>query len=65
MTLMTHMKLIGTDEVARLLGVGRATVHRWAESGQLHQVGEVGKRGTRVFDRAEVEALASKETAAK
>lgn len=65
MILMTHIKLIGTDEVARLLGVGRATVHRWAESGQLHQVGEVGKRGTRVFDRAEVEALASKETAAK
>ena len=58
---MTHMNLIGTDEVSRLLGVGRATVHRWAESGRLHQVGEVGKRGTRVFDRAEVEALASEE----
>lgn len=63
MMFMTQMKLIGTDEVSRLLGVGRATVHRWAESGQIHQIGEVGKRGTRVFDRKEIEALAAKEAA--
>lgn len=62
---MNHMELIGTAEAAQLLGIGRATVHRWAESGRLHQVGELGKRGVRVFDRAEIEALASREVAEK
>lgn len=63
MMLMTHMELIGTADAARLLGIGRATVHRWAESGRIRQVGELGKRGIRVFDLAEIEALAEKEKA--
>ena len=58
---MSQIELIGTADAAQLLGIGRATVHRWAESGRLHQVGELGKRGVRVFDRAEIEQLAKQE----
>lgn len=61
MILMTQIELIGTAETARLLGIGRATVNRWAESGRIEQVGELGKRGIRVFDRAAIEAIAQKE----
>lgn len=61
MMLMSQMELIGTADAAQLLGIGRATVHRWAESGRLNQVGELGKRGVRVFDRAEIEQLAKQE----
>lgn len=61
MILMSQMELIGTADAAQLLGIGRATVHRWAESGRLNQVGELGKRGVRVFDRAEIEQLAKQE----
>ncbi|WP_408936380.1 helix-turn-helix transcriptional regulator [Corynebacterium tuberculostearicum] len=58
---MSQIELIGTADAAQLLGIGRATVHRWAESGRLNQVGELGKRGVRVFDRAEIEQLAKQE----
>ena len=61
MMLMSQIELIGTADAAQLLGIGRATVHRWAESGRLNQVGELGKRGVRVFDRAEIEQLAKQE----
>lgn len=61
MMLMSQMELIGTADAAQLLGIGRATVHRWAESGRLNQVGELGKRRVRVFDRAEIEQLAKQE----
>lgn len=61
MMLMTQIELIGTAETARLLGIGRATVNRWAESGRISQVGELGKRGIRVFDRAAIEAIAASE----
>lgn len=63
--LMSQMELIGTADAAQLLGIGRATVHRWAESGRLNQVGELGKRGVRVFDRAEIEEMARREKGEK
>lgn len=65
MMLMSQMELIGTADAAQLLGIGRATVHRWAESGRLNQVGELGKRGVRVFDRAEIEEMARREKGEK
>lgn len=65
MILMSQIELIGTADAAQLLGIGRATVHRWAESGRLNQVGELGKRGVRVFDRAEIEELARREKGEK
>lgn len=61
MSSMTRYELIGARDVATLLGVSRATVNRWAAEGQLKPVGTVGVRGVRVFDRAEVEALAEAE----
>lgn len=65
MMLMSETELIGTADAAQLLGIGRATVHRWAESGRLNQVGKLGKRGVRVFDRAEIEEMARREKGEK
>lgn len=62
---MNRYELIGARDVATLLGVSRATVNRWAAEGQLKPVGTVGVRGVRVFDRAEVQALAAEKQGAK
>ena len=61
MSYMTHYELIGSRDVAALLGVSRATVNRWSESGRIRPAGELGKRGIRVFDRAAIEAIAAGE----
>lgn len=60
---MTNPVLIGTNEVADLLGISRAQVNRRVIAGKLTPLGEFGKRGIRVFDLADIEALAEKEKA--
>ena len=60
---MTNPVLIGTKEVADLLGISRAQVNRRVLAGKLTPLGEFGKRGTRVFDLADIEELAKKEKA--
>lgn len=60
---MTNPVLIGTKEAAVLLGITRAQVNRRVLDGKLTPLGEFGERGIRVFDRAEIEALACKEAA--
>lgn len=56
---MTHTGgLIGAAETARLLGVDRSTVSRWAKSGRLAPVEKLpGRNGTLVFNRTDIEAL--------
>lgn len=56
---MTHPDdLMGAGDVARLLGVNRSTVTRWAKSGRLPAVKKfAGTRGPLVFARATVESL--------
>lgn len=63
MRLMTPINLLGTKEVAEIMGTNRTTINRWVDSGRIKPVGSVGKRGIRVFDRAEIEALAEAEGA--
>lgn len=58
MRLMTPINLLGTKEVAEIMGTNRTTINRWVDSGRIKPIGCVGKRGIRVFDRAEIEALA-------
>ena len=65
MRLMTLNDLLGTKEVAEIMGTNRTTINRWVDSGRIKPVGSVGKRGIRVFDRAEIEALAEAEGAKK
>ncbi|MFW9221547.1 helix-turn-helix domain-containing protein [Corynebacterium striatum] len=60
---MTPINLLGTKEVAEIMGTNRTTINRWVDSGRIKPVGSVGKRGIRVFDRAEIEALAEAEGA--
>ena len=60
---MANPVLIGTKEVADLLGISRAQVNRRVIAGKLTPLGEFGKRGIRVFVLADIEALAAKENA--
>lgn len=51
--------LIGTVEVAELLGIDRSVVVRRVQSGRLKVVGKMpGTRGSYVFDRADIETQA-------
>ena len=63
MRIMSSPVLIGTKEVADLLGISRAQVNRRVLAGKLTPIGEFGKRGIRVFVLADIEALAEKENA--
>lgn len=55
---MNHSELIGSRDVARHLGKSRATINRMVDAGTITPIGTIGKRGIRVFDRAEIEKLA-------
>lgn len=61
MSHMTLNELIGTTEAARILGLSRNGLNRRVTAGLICPIGEIGKRGIRVYRRAEIEALAAKE----
>jgi excisionase family DNA binding protein len=54
-------ELMSVSEVARLLGVSKDTVKRWARRGLLPQPLRVGTRGDHVFDRAAIEEAARRQ----
>ena len=52
--------VIGTAQASRILDVHPVTITRWAAEGRLTPVGKLpGKNGAFLFNRADVEALAS------
>lgn len=57
-------KLIGTSETALLLGISRASVNKRVNDGKLKPAGEIGPRGIRLFNRADIEKLAEAEAVA-
>ena len=58
--------LIGSAEAAELLGIDRATFNRWVLAGRITPAVEFpGKRGARLFERADVERIADGLTADK
>ncbi len=63
MATMTQLDLIGTLEAAELLGVTRAGINNRVNTGRLTPVGEIGPRGIRLFNRAEIEKLAETQKA--
>lgn len=59
-----RLTLVGTAEAARILRCSVPTVNRWAASGRLTPVVRApGRRGARLFDRADVERLARERAA--
>ncbi len=62
---MTHVALeLSTQEAADILGVGRRTIHRWAQDGTLPVARKKpGELGAYVFLPRDVEALAAKRRA--
>lgn len=58
MTTTAPAELIGTADAAKLLGMSRNGINERVNRGTLTPVGVIGKRRTRVFDRAEIEAIA-------
>lgn len=61
---MSAKELIGAREAAKILGLSVPGLHKRVTDGRLEVLATVGKRGTRVFDRAAIEALASEEAKA-
>lgn len=50
--------LIGSAEACELLGIDRATISRWVAAGRLTPAIELpGRTGTRLFKRADIQAL--------
>jgi len=52
--------LIGSAQAAKVLGVSRATLNRWAVAGHVPTVIEMdGATGARLFDADVIDALAA------
>ena len=57
---MQTNNLVGSLEASTILGVSHATFNRWAKSGKVPvAIKAAGKTGLRLFERADIEALAS------
>ena len=56
---MGNPDLIGTVEAAKMLGVSRQTVIRWAAEPKLKSIKVPGETNPYLFERAEVERLAA------
>ena len=59
---MSTTELIGAREAADILGLSLPGLHKRVNEGRLNPLAVLGKRGTRVFDRATIEALAKAES---
>lgn len=56
---MTDLDLIGADEAARVAGVNRRTITKWADDGVLPVATRLpGGTGARLFDRLDVVRIA-------
>ena len=62
---MSTKELIGALEAAELLGLSRPGIHKRIRQGRLTPHATLGKRGTYVFERNEIERLAALEAAKK
>lgn len=64
---MTNDDLIGSTEAARLLGKSPRTIHRLVAAGKLAPAltAPGGFKGSYLFRRADIEALASEASKAK
>ncbi len=58
---MTAIDLIGTEEAARLLGLGRSALVQRAHRGAIEPYAVIGEKGVMVFERSYVEAYAARE----
>lgn len=57
---METTELVGTQEAALILDCTMLTVRNLTHAGRLKPVGRVGKRGTFIYRKDDVEALAEK-----
>lgn len=57
---MENIELVGTREACIILDVTMASVRNLTHAGHLTPVGRIGKRGTFIYRKSDVEALAEK-----
>ena len=56
---MPPIDLIGSNEAARILSINRATLNRWAAAGRVPIAIDMdGLTGAKLYERADIEALA-------
>lgn len=53
--------LLGTEETAAIIGIGRSTVNAWAASGRLEPYAVIGEKGVLAFERSYIEDFAARE----
>lgn len=61
---MSTNTLVGAEAAARRLGLSRSGFNKAVQEGRIPVAARLGKRGTYVFDRAEIEAIAAEEKTA-
>ena len=62
---MPPIDLIGSNEAARILSINRATLNRWAATGRVPIAIDMdGLTGAKLYERADIEALAKIRAAA-
>ena len=62
---MDQTTLVGSIEAARILSINRATFNRWAASGRVPiAINLDGLTGAKLYERADIEALAKIRAAA-
>lgn len=53
-------ELIGSSEAASIIGVSRATLTRWVQSGEIEPAKKLpGLTGAALFERADIDAKAA------
>lgn len=64
MLAMSNDELIGSTEVARILGIDKATLTRWVAAGEVPVALKLPhKNGARLFRRRDIERLAARKAA--
>lgn len=63
---MHNNPIVGSAEAAQLLGIDKSTLTRWVAAGDITPLGRVSdrKNSAFIFERAEVERVAAKQSAA-
>jgi excisionase family DNA binding protein len=65
MRAITFEKLLDSKEVAKILGMSKATVQRWAARGWLPSIKLPGGRGRFKFDPSDIETFLKRRTSGK
>lgn len=59
----TKIEVLGADEVGAILDMAPVTVTQCARAGTIPAIGRIGRRGTWVFERSQIEEFKASKAA--